>query len=48
MSLDGAFDQEIAQAMFITLPTVRQTLDGVRRRLGATSPQELRLAVVGT
>lgn len=45
MSLDGAFDQEIAQALFITPPTVRQTLEGVRRRLGATSPQQLRLAV---
>ena len=32
MSLDGAFDQEIAQALFITTPTVRQTLDAVRRR----------------
>ncbi len=45
MSLDGAFDQEIAQALFITTPTVRQTLDAVRGRLGVTSAQQLRTAV---
>lgn len=41
MSLDGAFDQEIAQALFITTATVRQTLDAVRRRYQVTSPGEL-------
>jgi DNA-binding SARP family transcriptional activator/DNA-binding CsgD family transcriptional regulator len=45
MSLDGAFDQEIAQALFITTPTVRQTLDAVRGRLGVSSAQQLRAAV---
>ena len=45
MSLDGAFEREIAQAMFITAPTVRQTLQNVRRRLGASSPQQLRTAM---
>ncbi len=45
MSLDGAFDQEIAQALFITTPTVRQTLDAVRGRLGVSSAQQLRTAV---
>jgi len=45
MSLDGAFDQEIAQALFITTPTVRQTLDAVRGRFGVTSAQQLRTAV---
>jgi DNA-binding CsgD family transcriptional regulator len=45
MSLDGAFDQEIAQALFITTATVRQTLDGVRQRLGVSSSQELRALV---
>ena len=45
MSVDGAFDQEIAQALFITTSTVRQTLDGVRQRLGVTSPEELRALV---
>jgi DNA-binding CsgD family transcriptional regulator len=45
MSLDGAFDQEIAQALFITTSTVRQTLDGVRQRLGVSSSQELRALV---
>lgn len=44
MSLDGAFDQEIAQALFITPPTVRQTLETVYRRLGVTSAQQLRMA----
>ncbi|MGS0685601.1 BTAD domain-containing putative transcriptional regulator [Nakamurella sp. GG22] len=42
MSLDGAFDQEIAQALFITPPTVRQTLAAVRDRLGVTSNDQLR------
>jgi hypothetical protein len=41
MSLDGAFDQEIAQALFITTPTVRPTLDAVRRRYQLTSASEL-------
>ena len=45
MSLDGAFDQEIAQALFITTPTVRQTLDAVRGRFGVISAQQLRTAV---
>jgi DNA-binding CsgD family transcriptional regulator len=47
MSVDGAFDQEIAQALFITTATVRQTLDGVRRRLGVTSTEQLRALVAG-
>jgi len=41
MSLDGAFDQEIAQALFITTSTVRQTIDAVRRRFEVSSPSEL-------
>ena len=45
MSVDGAFDQEIAQALFITTSTVWQTLDGVRQRLGVTSSEELRALV---
>jgi hypothetical protein len=40
MSLDGAFDQEIAQALYITTPTVRQTLDAVRRRQGEMSADQ--------
>ena len=44
MSLDGAFDQEIAQALFITPPTVRQTLAAVRDRLGVSSNDQLRVA----
>jgi len=47
MSLDGAFDQEIAQALFLTTATVRQTLETVRRRLGATSAEQLRVAAGG-
>jgi DNA-binding CsgD family transcriptional regulator/tetratricopeptide (TPR) repeat protein len=42
MAVAGAFDQEIAQALFITTSTVRQTLDGVRQRLGATTTDQLR------
>ena len=37
--------REIAQALFITTPTVRQTLDAVRGRLGVSSAQQLRAAV---
>jgi hypothetical protein len=40
MSLDGAFDQGIAQALLITTPTVRPTLDAVRRRYQLTSASE--------
>jgi DNA-binding CsgD family transcriptional regulator len=45
MSLDGAFDQEIGQALFVTTANVRQTLDHVRSRLGIVSAAELRDAV---
>jgi hypothetical protein len=39
-----ALDQEIAQALSITPPTVRQTPETVHRRLGVTSAQHLRMA----
>jgi DNA-binding CsgD family transcriptional regulator len=45
MAVDGAFDQEIAQALFLTTPTVRQTLDAVRGRFGVSSAQQLRNVV---
>ena len=45
MSVDGAFGQEIAQALFITTATVRQTLDGVRGRLGVSTNEQLRALV---
>lgn len=41
MSLHGAFDQEIAQALFIATPTVRRTLDAVHRRYQVSTAGEL-------
>jgi DNA-binding CsgD family transcriptional regulator len=44
MSLNGAFDQDIAQALYITTPTVRQTLESVRRRIGKNDVDQVGVA----
>ncbi|MDX6301979.1 MAG: hypothetical protein QOF53_3193 [Nocardioidaceae bacterium] len=45
MSADGAAPGEVAQALFVTRHTVLETLASVQRRLGVSSPEELRSAL---
>jgi DNA-binding CsgD family transcriptional regulator len=45
MTAEGAAPGEIAQALFVTRHTVLETLASVQRRLGVSSPEQLRSAL---